>query len=126
LSRQNLGMNLDHRAGSMLQASLGLYYNRQFQRYIAGGNSIFTAARDIARDIDITKKDPVTNDYIPFPDGTNSNRYNPLYFEPRRDTWEKRIGVQANTQVTFRPTSILSFSAIGGYGRSDREGQDQY
>jgi TonB-dependent SusC/RagA subfamily outer membrane receptor len=126
LGRQNISMNLDHRAGSMLTGSLGLFYNRQFQRFIANGNNIFTAVQDIQRDIDITRIDPATGDYVPFPDGTNQNRFNPLYFEPKRDTWEKRIGVQANASVNFRPTSILSFSATGGYLRSDREGQQQY
>jgi hypothetical protein len=80
----------------------------------------------MARDIDMTAIDPATGDYIPFPDGTNQNRFNPLYFEPRKDAWEKRIGVQTNGSITVRPTSILSFNANGGYERSDREGQQQY
>ena len=122
-SSQNFGVNLDYRAGSVLSVGTGMQYSKNYTERIATVGSMFLAAEDISRSIDITRIDPATGDYIPFPDGNNQNRYNPLYFEPKRDTWDKRTGAQANGTLRFRPTSVLSLTASGGYTRADRESQ---
>lgn len=126
LSAQNLSVSLDHRAGERLNTGLGLSYRRQFQRFIGDGNDIFTDALAITPDINILAINPATGDFFPFPDSRNSNTINPLFFEPKRDEWEKRIGFQANGSATFRPTPILSFTTSGGYERQDRENQLQW
>ncbi len=126
INSQNLSIALDHRAGEKLSAGLGLSYNRQFQRFIANGSDIYENALEMTPDINMAAIDPTTGDYIPFPDSRNNNALNPLFFEPKQDRWEKRIGAQANAQATFRPTSILSLQFSGGYSRQDRENQLQW
>jgi TonB-linked SusC/RagA family outer membrane protein len=123
LERYNIRMNLDHRIGDKLSLGFGTYYNRQFQRVIGNGNSIFSAMYDISPDIDLLKRDPVTGEYLPFPDGENSARFNPLYFEERRDEWNKRAGLQSSFNATYRPTQSIQLSTEFGYQRSDRNAQ---
>ena len=125
LERYNIRMNLDHRVGDKLSFALGTYYNRQFQRTIADGATIFERMYDISPDIDLTARDS-TGRFIPFPDGTNAARFNPLYGETVRDTWNKRAGLQTNGEVIYRPTSILQLQAQMGYQRSDRNAQVQF
>ena len=125
LERYSIRMNLDHRIGDKLSLALGTFYNRQFQRTIANGNDIFERMFDIAPDIDLLAIDPTTGRYIPHPDGTNADRFNPVYGENARDTWNKRAGLQTNLDVNYRPTSILSLQGQFGYQRSDRNAQVQ-
>lgn len=122
LERYNIRMNLDHRVGDKLSLALGTYYNRQFQRTVADGSTIFERMYDISPDIDLTARDS-TGRYIPFPDGNNAARFNPLYGESVRDTWNKRAGLQTNGEIIYRPTSILQLQAQMGYQRSDRNAQ---
>ena len=125
LERYNIRMNLDHRVGDKVSFALGSYYNRQFRRTIADGSDIFERMYDIAPDIDLTARDSLGR-YIPFPDGQNANRFNPLYGETARDTWDKRAGLQTNGEIIYRPTSILQLQAQMGYQRSDRNAQVQF
>ena len=126
LERYNIRMNLDHRVGDKLSLAIGSYYNRQFQRTIADGADIFERMYDIAPDIDLTARDPATGFYVPFPEDENQSRFNPLYGESVRDTWNKRAGLQANFEANYRPTSILSLQGQFGYQRSDRNAQVQF
>ncbi len=122
-ARQNAGINLDYRAGSALSTGVTFQYTKTYTAAVATASSMFFAAQDISRTIDITKINPETGDYYPFPDGTDDDRFNPLFFEPKRDSWDRRIGAQASGQATFRPTPAVSIRADGGYQRSDREEQ---
>jgi TonB-linked SusC/RagA family outer membrane protein len=125
VERYNVRMNLDHRVGDKLSLAIGTYYNRQFQRTIADGATIFSRMFDISPDIDMLARDAVTGRFIPFPDGQNAARFNPLYGESARDEWNKRAGLQSSFEVNYRPTSILSFQGLFGYQRSDRNAQVQ-
>jgi hypothetical protein len=71
----------------------------------------------------ITRIDPLTNDYVPFPDLQDETQANPLYAEAHSDAWDRRIQAQVSGNVAFRPTSALTLRAEGGYNRSDREEQ---
>ena len=126
VERYNVRMNLDHRVGDKLSLAIGSYYNRQFQRTIASGNDIFSRMFDISPDIDLLARDPVTGDYVPFPEDQNQARFNPVYGESARDTWNKRAGLQANFEANYRPTSILTLQGLFGYQRSDRNAQVQF
>ena len=126
IERYNIRMNLDHRVGDKLSLAIGSFYNRQFQRTVADGADIFSRMYDIAPDIDLLKRDPVTGDFIPFPEDENQSRFNPLYGETRRDEWNKRAGLQTNFEANYRPTSFLNFQGLFGYQRSDRNAQVQF
>ena len=126
IERYNIRMNLDHRVGDKLSLAVGTYYNRQFQRTISSGNDIFSRMFDISPDVDLLARDPETGRYIPFPEDQNQARFNPVYGEAARDTWNKRAGLQSNFEANYRPTSILSFQGLFGYQRSDRNAQVQF
>ncbi len=132
IERYNIRMNLDHRVGDKLSLGFGTYYNRQFQRVIGDNSNPATAALNtfsrmyaIGRDIDLLAIDPETGGLIPFPDAVNANLFNPIYGERQRDSWNKRAGLQSNLNVSYRPTSLLTLSALFGYQRSDRNAQVQ-
>jgi TonB-linked SusC/RagA family outer membrane protein len=135
LEKYNIRMNLDHRIGDKLSLSFGTFYNRQFQRVIATGNEdgggqgtaalgLFSRIYDISPDIDLLATDAAGN-LIPFPDGVNANRFNPLVGERQRDSWNKRAGLQASFGASYRPFSIIQLSGEFGYQRSDRNAQLQ-
>jgi TonB-linked SusC/RagA family outer membrane protein len=126
LERYNVRMNLDHRVGDKLSIALGTYYNRQFQRQIGSADTIFTQMYDIAPDIDLLAIDPETGGLIAFPDGENANRFNPLYGERSRDEWNRRVGLQTNIDIAYRPLSMLKLEGQFGYIRSDRNAQLQF
>jgi hypothetical protein len=126
LERYNIRMNLDHRIGDKLSLAFGTFYNRQFQRTIGSGNNIFGRMYDIAPDIDLRKIDPTTGKLYAFPDGVNADRFNPVYGEAERDTWNRRAGLQSSVGATYRPISPLQFSGEFGYQRSDRNSQVLY
>jgi hypothetical protein len=127
VDRYNIRVNLDHRVGDKLSLGFGTYYNRQFQR-VSGDTPVNTFSRmyDIGPDIDLRARDPLTGQYIPFPDGTNAATFNPVFGEGQRDSWNKRAGLQSSMDVTYRPTSFLTVSSQFGYQRSDRQAQVQF
>ena len=134
LERYNIRMNLDHRIGDKLSLSFGTYYNRQFQRTIGAGNNngsaqaaldLFSRIYDISPDIDLLAVDPATGDLVPFPEDQNAGRFNPIYGERLRDSWNKRAGLQGSFGASYRPFSILQLSGEFGYQRSDRNAQVQ-
>ncbi len=135
-SSQNVGVNLDYRAGSSLSAGMGVSYNRAYTANLAlnpegaGNANPFLNASNICKCVNIKAIDPLTGDYIPHPDGSGgaetgslSDAANPLYFEAHRDEWDRRAGLQVNGNATFRPSSVLSINTQGGYNRADREEQ---
>jgi TonB-linked SusC/RagA family outer membrane protein len=131
IERYNIRMNLDHRIGDKLALGFTTYYNRQFQRVIGDDDNpataalnIFSRMYDIERDIDLLKRDS-TGKLIPFPDDVNANRFNPIYGEADRDSWNKRAGLQAGVNATYRPISWLTLTSVLGYQRSDRNAQIQ-
>ena len=131
LERYNIRMNLDHRVGDKLSLSFGTYYNRQFQRTVGGGTNggaanLYNRLYDISPDIDLLRTDPVTGDLIPFPEDQNQSRFNPIYGERQRDSWNKRAGLQGSFGASYRPFSIVQFSGEFGYQRSDRQSQVQF
>jgi TonB-linked SusC/RagA family outer membrane protein len=127
VDRYNIRVKLDHRVGDKISLGFTTYYNRQFQR-VGGDNALNTFSRmyDIAPDIDLRAKDPVTGAYIPFPDGLAAATFNPVFGELQRDSWNKRAGVQSSFDMTYRPLSFLSVSTLFGYQRSDRQAQVQF
>jgi TonB-linked SusC/RagA family outer membrane protein len=124
-SRQNLGVNLDYRATRM-NAGLTMQYSKYYQANLAVADLAFLNAQTICKCIDITAINPATGEYYPHPDIVNGDYVNPLYFEGNRDEWDRRIGVQTAGNIAYRPTSVLSLTATGGYQRQDREEQEKW
>jgi TonB-linked SusC/RagA family outer membrane protein len=134
-SSQRLNVGIDYRSGSSLLAGVGMNFGRTYLSNLAinpeavGGNAnAFLNAQNICKCVSILWRDPATGEYLSHPDGGGTigglaNGVNPLYFESNRDEWDRRIGLQVNSNVTYRPTSALSISMRGGYNRSDREEQ---
>jgi TonB-linked SusC/RagA family outer membrane protein len=134
-SNQNVALNLDYRAGSVLSSGMGVSYNRRYISNLAinpegttGNSNAFLNAQNICKCVNILAKDPVTGDYIPHPDGGGTigglaNGVNPLYFETHRDEWDRRAGLQVNGNATYRPSAIFSIRGEAGYNRNDREEQ---
>ena len=139
IEKYNIRMNLDHRIGDKLSLSFGTFYNRQFQRVLGEGNqnpangggqaqaalNLFTRLYDISPDVDLLAIDPATGGLIPFPEDVNASRFNPIYGESQRDSWNKRAGLQGSLGASYRPFSILQLSGEFGYQRSDRNAQLQ-
>ena len=122
----SLRMNLDHRFNDKIRVSVGSSFNRRYADLVATGNDIFRRFLDIAPDVDIAQRDPVTGRYLPFPDVINDDEYNPLYSESVLDEWEKRAGMQVNGELSYTVTPWLTFQGLLGYQRSDRYAQLQY
>lgn len=125
-SGQNVGINIDYRAGNRLTAGMGSSFAKRYTAtlgFAVLNSSAFLNAQAICKCIDITKIDPATGDYIPFPDNESDTQANPLYVEKHADRWDRRIGAQINGNATFRPTAAISLRTEGGYSRSDREEQ---
>jgi TonB-linked SusC/RagA family outer membrane protein len=134
-SRENAAITIDYRAGGKLATGMSVNFSRTYIANLAvnpegtGGNAnAFLNAQNICKCVDIRAIDPTTGTYYPHPDGGGevgglANGANPLYLESHRDEWDRRIGLQVGGNATYRPTSILSLSAQGGYNRSDREEQ---
>ena len=138
-ARQGLNMTIDYRAGNKLNLGLGMNYGRTYVSNLAinadatgGGNdNAFLNAQNICKCVSILTRDPATGEYLHHPDGGGNidqaaSGANPLFIESNRDEWDRRVGLQVNGSSTFRPTSVFSLSAQGGYNRSDREEQLEF
>jgi TonB-linked SusC/RagA family outer membrane protein len=125
-SGQNVGVNIDYRAGNQLAAGIGLGYSKRYQANLALealNSSAFLNAQAICVCIDITRIDPLTNDYVPFPDLIDVTQANPLYAERHADAWDRRMSAQVNGNASYRPTSSITLRVEGGYQRADGEEQ---
>jgi TonB-linked SusC/RagA family outer membrane protein len=112
-------VNLTHRFSDRLRATLGSSFSRRFASVVAGGSDVFRRFALISPDVDLAARD-ANGFYLPFPDGVNSNRYNPLYEAQVEDEWEKRGRMQVNGELSFTATPWITFQGLMGYDRSDR------
>ncbi len=129
-SGQGIGVNIDYRSGNKLSAGMGTSFAKSYTAELALNGvtnaSSFLNAQATCKCIDITKIDPLTGDYIPFPDDPDGTQANPLYVEKHSDQWNRGIRAQASGNVQFRPTSAISLRGEGGYQRSDRDEQNDW
>ena len=121
LNRQNIRINVDHRAGDRFSASMGAYYQRLSDKTLSGsqGANVFRDFIDLERDVDLLAPNPDGTPYLRNPDPLETSIVNPLYRESIRDARQERGGTQANLSANYRFNNFLSFSGQLGYQRVD-------
>jgi hypothetical protein len=127
-TRQSIRLNVDHRMGDKFNISLGSFFNNQNLILQDLGVDAFRAIQVISPTIDLFAKDSL-GQFIPHPDAADARdneSFNPVYGASVRESYEQRIGFQANSDATYRPFSFLTLGAQGGYQRSDRSGIDTW
>ena len=121
VQRNNIRLNVDHRAGDRFSLAVGAYYNRYKQRFLSGSNNanIFRDFVDIERDVDLLAPNPDGTPYLRNPDPLEPDLVNPLYRESIRRSTQDRAGIQANTSANVRLTDIIQLAGNFGYQRVD-------
>ena len=121
VQRNNIRLNVDHRAGDRFSLSAGAYYNRYKQRFLSGSNgaNIFRDFLDIERDVDLLARNTDGSKFIRNPDPLEPDLVNPLYRESIRRSTQERGGIQANLSSNVRLSDLLQFSGNLGYQRVD-------
>ena len=121
LNRQNVRLNVDHRAGDKFSVGLGAYYQRLVDKTLSGsgGANVFRDFIDIERDVDLLAPNEDGTPYMRNPDPLETSIINPLYRESIRDARQERGGTQANVNANYRLNNFLSFSGQLGYQKVD-------
>ncbi len=119
VQRNNIRLNVDHRAGDRFSISLGAFYNRWHEKGLSSSNNgIFRDFIDIERDVNLLAPNPDGTPYMRNPDPLE-DIVNPLYRDYIRDNRTTRGGIQANGAVNYRFSDFLQFSGNLGYQRVD-------
>lgn len=121
VKRNNIRVNVDHRAGDRFSLSVGAYYNNWKERSLSGSQNrnIFRDFVDIEPEVDLLARNPDGSPYIRNPDPLEADLVNPLYREAIRRRTQRRGGIQANSSANVRLTDMIQLSGNFGFQRVD-------
>ena len=114
----NFRLNLDHRLHDNLSISATAYHNRGWRDNLSSSGNMFWDLTMTDPVFDLTRRDPVTGEYIMQPDPT-SNLENPLWRQSTRENRWWRARTQVSTMADFRPVSWFRMDGNVSYDRSD-------
>ncbi len=116
--RNSVRVNLDHRFLDALSLGVSMNYVNDGRDNTAG--NIFSNTLSAPRDIDLSRKDPVTGLYIQQPDPDVAYQ-NPLWFEQTRENDTEGYRFLGSMSLRWDPFSWLTASSIVSFDRRDQE-----